>query len=49
MVSSLPVRFHAMMIPRAVPIKKAIIRELPAKNMVQKRPFPIISETGSGK
>ena len=32
-----------------VPIEKAIIKDTPARNIVQRRPLPIISETGSGK
>ena len=49
MVSNFPVLFQAIMTPRVVPIRNAITIELPAKNIVQMRPPPMISETGSGK
>ena len=48
-VSNFPVLFHAMMIPNVVPIKNAIIIEIPAKKIVQPNPLPMISETGAGK
>ena len=47
-VSNLPVLFHAMMMPNVVPIKNAIIIEIPAKKIVQPSPLPMISETGAG-
>ena len=47
--SNLPLLFQAMMVPKRVPKEKEIIREKPARKIVQRRALEIMFVTGSGK